>query len=319
MKRFYELELILYLVLLMAVALGIYGLGLAPDIWFQARQDPTYIIFTIMAMFVAGSLWVIGEMIRLLGQHGAVSRIVPHLKDVMSLQLGPKEQKTLFGQILIGLQTAHQINPLHDIDYRTEIAEVCSSVDARHANIRFIARVMQFLGVLGTMLGLIIALGVLYRDLSAAQADLQNQIVAAIKNSMSGMYAAYATSVAGLFFGSIVLTYGTTLLANALERFELRVSSICRRIVAPQLAAAAPGEAAAGGAELATRQLQQLLELYRALHDGTTKQLQVADAQLRQQQELNARSAAIAAQLERVAETLQPLATAAGRLTGNAK
>ena len=285
-KRFIELELVLFLLVLFITLVAVYGLNLSADILFQTRQDPTRIILMIMVLFVVSSVWVIAELLVIINEHHAIGRIVGRLANFITLELDAKERRTWFGSVLIGIKTAHQQNPLHDIDYRAEISEVVAAIDTRHATIRFASRVAQYLGVIGTMLGLIIALGVLFRDLSVEQQDVQAQILTAIKNSMGGMYAAYANSVAGMVLGSLLLTFGTMLLRNSLEKFAFRLSIICRRLIAPQLALAnIPQDADAKSFELVVRGLQGVIEQLRhmsAAHDAQTKAIKENSQQFEQ-------------------------------------
>lgn len=317
-RRFIELELVLYLLVQVVFLAGIYVLKLGAEIWFQTTQDPTHIIFTILALFVVCSGWVIVEMFKLINQHHAVSQIVARAANFGALELTPQEQDSLFGRVIMGIKTAQQQNPLHNIDYQAEISEVVAAVDSRHNYIRFVAKVSQYLGVIGTMLGLIIVLGILHRDLSVETTDMQAQIVQAITNSMGGMYAAYATSVAGMVLGSIVLTLGTILLRSSLEKFAFRLAVICRRIIAPQLALAGrmPDSAEAKTYEVLVRGLQGVLEQFRALNAAQQAHAEAIKANSDKIDQLLKQQAVGQQQIGVALPMLERIAIAASRLIG---
>ncbi len=234
-SRYLSSELVGYVCALILTVIIIKLTGIGPAISFQAQQDPTRIIYTISFLFVGSSVWILGELISLIIQNRAVDLLQYRLGNFNQFQMTGSEARTMFGQVLVGLRETWQRNRVSTIDYLEEIRDVSNMRDIRHGTIRFIARMSQYLGVIGTMLGLIMALGVLYQELSVESEDLQAQIIEAIKKSMSGMYAAYGTSVAGLFMGSILLTLGAMLIRNAMDKLEIRMSMVIRHYVMPQI------------------------------------------------------------------------------------
>jgi len=311
-----ERELIVFTIALLASAGIVAGIGLGPAIWQQATQDPTFIIFTIFAIFVVAAIVIFRELIGLIREHRMVSAIMPRLGQFMALELEPAESQSVFGKVLTGIRTGFQINPMHSVEYAHEVSDAIALEEGRHSYVRFAARVCQYLGVLGTMLGLIIALGILYQDLSVEQSDLQHQIVDAIKHSMSGMYAAYATSVAGLFLGSILLTFGAILIQGSLDRLEIRISSLCRRVIMPQLDTASAQGGSDQAAQMMIKMLQGTLEQYQLLNAATQQQLQELANVGKQAQQLAGINSKLQKTIEGSARQLEIVAGFAARAMG---
>lgn len=268
------------------LALVVAGVGWQFPVVYRFFMESPYLNGVIIAGFLFAVLYTLFSFLRLQGEFGALRDIERRFQksgDSFWMELGnlqalpasmARERLAFY---------AEQVKRGAEPDSETHMERVASSLQMRSNLLRYVTGLLVFLGLLGTFVGLLMAIGSV-RDLifqmpssgeaATAEASFLENLKSQLTQPLAGMATAFSTSVFGLTT-SLIVGFLHLHLSAAQHRFITLIDSFDSVYVRPAYAGrrSVTLPSAADGAESG----RYLAAAQRVMGENLDKLIQVAE------------------------------------------